>query len=140
MTRYVKQKPLTVLQQLRGLEKLFPAGKGSVVRENLKWISEIRPTPLSRTYTIRLEYKFEHSPSVFVIEPSLKNLAGDREIPHLYSQEEEKLCLYQPKYREWNPSMNISQTIVPWIYEYFYFFEDWLSTGDWKGGGEHPPV
>ena len=28
--------------------------------------------------------------------------------------------------------------IVPWAAEWFWFFEHWLVTGEWLGGGSHP--
>lgn len=28
--------------------------------------------------------------------------------------------------------------IVPWTSLWLYFFEDWLATDEWKGGGKHP--
>ena len=57
----------------------------------------------------------------------------------LYSQKKEKLCLYRPKYREWNPTQHLAKTIVPWLYLWLFYFEEWLVSNDWKGGGEHPP-
>ena len=46
------------------------------------------------------------------------------------------LCLYYPS--EWNSTMNISDTIIPWISEWLYYFEFWCITGEWYGGGKHP--
>ena len=46
------------------------------------------------------------------------------------------LCLYYPC--EWNSTMNISDTIIPWISEWLYYFEFWCITGEWHGGGKHP--
>jgi hypothetical protein len=34
--------------------------------------------------------------------------------------------------------MNISDTIIPWISEWLYYFEFWCITGEWYGGGKHP--
>ena len=31
----------------------------------------------------------------------------------------------------------ISNTIIPWTIEWLYFYELWLATGEWLGGGEH---
>ncbi|PKN62640.1 MAG: hypothetical protein CVU57_23445 [Deltaproteobacteria bacterium HGW-Deltaproteobacteria-15] len=104
----------------------------------LRWEDTVRPTPLSREYFIRLIYKLGSQPEVFVLEPSLKVLAGGRTIPHLYSQEKEKLCLYMPKYREWLPCDQLATTIVPWIFSWLFYFEEWLASDEWKGGGEHP--
>jgi hypothetical protein len=52
--------------------------------------------------------------------------------------DQERLCLYRPHRREWTPAMMIANTIIPWISEWLYFYELWLVTGEWLGGGEHP--
>lgn len=35
--------------------------------------------------------------------------------------------------------MRIDQTVVPWTALWLFYFEDWLASGEWKGGGQHPP-
>jgi hypothetical protein len=35
--------------------------------------------------------------------------------------------------------MYIADTIVPWAALWLVFYEYWLATGLWLGGGEHPP-
>jgi hypothetical protein len=35
--------------------------------------------------------------------------------------------------------MLIDQTFVPWTALWLFYFEDWLTTNEWRGGGEHPP-
>lgn len=138
MSRYIKRKPIPLFHQLNGLKLMFPDGTGGVYKNKITWICNINPTSLSRLYTVRIEYQLEKSPSVFVVRPELKALANGKEIPHLYSQEKENLCLFYPKYKEWNPTMHISETIVPWVYEWFFYFEEWLISNEWKGGGFHP--
>jgi hypothetical protein len=34
--------------------------------------------------------------------------------------------------------MRIDQTFVPWVATWLFYFEEWLASDDWKGGGEHP--
>jgi hypothetical protein len=34
--------------------------------------------------------------------------------------------------------MRIDQTIVPWAILWLFYYEEWLVSDDWKGGGEHP--
>jgi hypothetical protein len=47
------------------------------------------------------------------------------------------LCLYYGS-REWNSSMLIANTLVPWTAEWLAHHEVWLATGgDWHGGGVH---
>ena len=71
-----------------------------------------------------------------MISPKLIQKNGER-VPHLYDQETQRLCLFMPKYEEWKPFMYISETIIPWASEWLVFYELWLSTGEWLGGGEH---
>ncbi|AIQ89412.1 protein of unassigned function [Methylobacterium oryzae CBMB20] len=33
--------------------------------------------------------------------------------------------------------MLLGRTIVPWAILWLWFFEDWLATGEWRGGGVH---
>ncbi len=34
--------------------------------------------------------------------------------------------------------MRLDQTIVPWTALWLFYFEEWLESNEWKGGGEHP--
>lgn len=113
-------------------------GNGCLRHGKLTWNCEIRPTPLSRRYLIRISYRLKESPKVVVVRPDLRELAGGRELPHVYSQDPPRLCLYVPKYKEWTPGKKISTTIIPWTYSWLFYFEDWLISGAWKGGGLHP--
>jgi hypothetical protein len=46
------------------------------------------------------------------------------------------LCLY---YDEFDGGQHlIADTVVPWISEWLFHYELWLSTGSWHGGGVHP--
>ncbi len=98
------------------------------------------PSPLGRTYRVRIEYQEQSVPEVRVIDPDLRILAGDRKLPHIYPGDPPLLCLYLPGTREWSPDLLIATTIVPWTYLWLFFFEEWLLTNEWKGGGEHPEV
>ena len=42
------------------------------------------------------------------------------------------------RYREFTTYKFLSKTIVPWTVEWLYFYELWLATGEWYGGGDHP--
>lgn len=115
-------------------------GEGRVRAGRLEWRFEARPTPLSRLYTLDLTYQQGKSPKVTVVRPDLPSLAGGRTIPHLYRQRPPRLCLYLPRLREWVADMRIDQTIVPWSLLWLFYFEEWLVSDEWKGGGEHPDV
>jgi hypothetical protein len=51
-----------------------------------------------------------------------------------------RLCLFDPQTAEWSPGAAIADTIVPWTYEWLFYFEEWLVSDEWKGGGRHPEV
>ena len=69
---------------------------------------------LSPWETLELQIEF---PKVFVIEPPLADRGpglGDR-VPHLYRhQEPPYLCLLDPATDEWDESMSVADTIIPW--------------------------
>lgn len=136
-----RRKEYTLAQQYgflaysRGLN-----GTSRITRHGFRFDFKARPTPLSREYSIRISMKKDKSPDVYVLEPDLSTLAEGRLIPHLYGQKEYRLCLYLPRKREWNPGKSVAATIVPWTFLWLYYFEEWLFSNEWKGGGEHPPA
>ncbi|HAB17983.1 MAG TPA: hypothetical protein PLX89_05525 [Verrucomicrobiota bacterium] len=140
MTRFGPsgRQKLTIAQQLLSLRADYPTGWGETCDGKLVWRQSLQPTVLSRKFQIRLVYRLTGSPSTFVEYPSLAELAQGRNIPHLYEQESARLCLYQPKYQEWTTDRLLSRTIVPWASLWLLYFEDWLISDEWKGGGEHP--
>ena len=132
--------PLTVAQQLLNLrgDPAVP-GQGTLRQGGLTWRCDLQPTPLSRTYGVRIQYWQGGTPQVFVDHPNLVELAQGRLLPHVYDQSPARLCLYMPARGEWHGGLLISRTIVQWTMLWLYFFEEWLASGEWKGGGEHPP-
>ena len=96
--------------------------------------------PLSRLYMLRIDYQQGDAPDVSVVDPDLVDLAGGRKLPHVYEQRPTRLCLYLPRTEEWTATMRLDQTIVPWSLLWLFFFEEWLTSDEWKGGGEHPLV
>lgn len=130
--------PLIVQEKL--LRKHYPncfikrnSRKGSLI-----WVGQLRPTPLSQTYKVLVHLQ-KRKVETYVIEPKkLLMPVGETKLPHVYSTIKQKLCLFFPDGREWNRSFLISDTIVPWASEWLYYYELWLITGDWLGGGiEH---
>ena len=110
----------------------------------LKCKVRVRPTEQSREYLITVEYKTGVYPRVFLINQGIMTDATDN-LPHCYerkyyssSKERVKLCLFYPGRGEWNNTMLIADTIIPWAVEWLYYYEKWRMTGEWYGGGEHP--
>ena len=131
--------PLTAAQQLYHLRRSdICHGEGTVLGGRLMWRFEAQPTALSRSYGVRIELRPGVSPKVIVEHPDLEILAGGRKLPHVYGQVPVELCLYMPGTGEWVPNLRLDQSLVPWAYLWLFFFEEWLLSNDWKGGGQHP--
>ena len=134
-----ERKELTLPQQHLFLTRNrdLVEGAGELTPTELTWRFDVRPGPLSRTYAVRLRYGIGSSPDMFVDRPGLRSLSGDRCPPHLY-HDPDRLCLYMPGIGEWDPTKRLDQTVVPWTYLWLEYFEDWLATDVWRGGGNHP--
>lgn len=101
----------------------------------------ISPGQFGREYKCLLRMRPDsHAPEMFVVAPDLRSLAGDEPIPHIYRHDgpEVLLCLWWPKRREWVPQLKLTETFIPWTEEWLWYFEDWLMTREWSGGGAHP--
>lgn len=129
----------------RALELRVLGIPGASVRldrgRELQYRFAIAPSAFGRTYNCLLRMRPDsREPEVLVLRPDLKSLAGKKTIPHVYDHDGPgtKLCLWWPKLREWMPRMKLSETCVPWTAEWLWYFEDWLATGEWAGGGQHP--
>lgn len=96
----------------------------------------MQPTPASRTYHVRIDYEAGKRPAAYV--DGLYTRADGRPIPHTYAPN--RPCLFYPQGREWRSDMSIAATIVPWLSLWLYYYEVWLATGSWEGGGiAHEP-
>lgn len=73
-------------------------------------------------------------PAINVIKAKL-NRGELKKLPHVYSSDEQSLCLHYPPQRKWTGIKHIAATIVPWAAEWLYHYEIWVLTGQWNGGG-----
>lgn len=131
---YPRQRPLTLVQQRYFLEITFPHFLVRTTRKELHCVGTIKPSPMSDTYKVELTYKIPLRPKVHVLGPVLRLATGCDRLPHVFDGDE--LCLYVSG--DWRPDMKISHFIVPWISVWLRFYEFWLATGSWEGGGTHP--
>lgn len=123
------------LLKFPGTTYSFRSGKELVYRLMLS------PSAVSRIYTCELHVRPGACfPEVIVVHPDLKVLAAGKTLPHIYPHKGKgtKLCLWLPDKREWHSSMKLSETFVPWTVQWLWYFEDWLHSGEWAGGGDHP--
>ena len=134
----IKVKKLTPLMQGARLKTLFPLSDFTVLAHGLgiKWKGCLQPNPISQLYQISVTYLQGKAPITKVHTPLI--IPDGKKLPHVYSQIKQELCLYYPKNNEWHSGLWIVETIVPWASEWLYHYENWVATGDWKGGGiEH---
>lgn len=136
--RFQPKAKLTLAQHAAGLRKLYPNALIETNGGTLTWRDRIRPMALARTYLLELQYKISERPKIRVLEPNLIELSEGRRIEHLYSQEDQELCVYYPDGVEWNSGKALANTVVLWAHEWLIHFEAWLFTGHWDGGGTHP--
>ncbi len=120
---------------------------GATVRlvggRELQFRFSVRPSRFGRDYGCLLRLSPDsRAPEVFVMSPNLLSLAGSDPIPHVYRHDGVGvlLCLWWPKRREWAPQLKLIETFIPWTEEWLWYFEDWLTTRIWAGGGEHPTL
>ena len=133
------EKPkLTLAQHAAVLRAMYPNSKTSINKGLLTWSATIQPMALARLYRVELQYRLSEHPKIRVLEPNLRELSGGRRIEHLYSQEDQELCVYYPDGREWHAGKSLANTVVLWAHEWLVHFEAWLFTGHWDGGGTHP--
>ena len=136
----LKSKPINIIVQAKKIENQFPDSKITLKKNKIFWQGNIRPSPLSDTYDIKLEYKMDFHPNVFVVNQKLSLYPGWSVLPHVYDTKRQWLCLYYRKAREWNSQMYIADTIIPWTSEWLLHYEYWLATGRWHGRGIHGKI
>lgn len=113
-------------------EVSYSVNKGKVMVD-----IQLKPSEGSMRYSVRLIAKIgSTNVDVFVITPNICELKKKLTVPHLYPNG--SLCLYYPDYGEWNPNDFWADTLIPWACLWLYYFELWLATGKWLGGGIHP--
>lgn len=132
--RFLRER--NIIEQVNSIKCKFPEFKIVHTHSRLKILGKIRPTSRSVEYEVLIKYKLTEYPEIWILNDALKRNVRNEEIPHMYDQE--RLCLFRPKYEEFRFSDCISETIIPWISLWLYHYENWHMTGIWDGGGEHP--
>jgi hypothetical protein len=133
-SKFFKSRVLTSAEQLYMMSVRWPNFSACRSGKVLMWRGEVKPSPISATYTVQVRYEPTKRPKVEVATPELKSLPGKR-IPHTFP--DGTLCLHL--HHEWNGAKFIAHTILHWAAFWLYFYEVWLLTGDWEGGGHEPP-
>lgn len=124
------KKPPSLPLQIAKMRHRFP---GFVYKGGRNaWCGTLQPTKESPAYRVKLEYNPGRSPKVWVLEPRVHPDA-----PHRYR--DESLCLYHPRDGNWNPSLFLADTIVPWAAEWLFYYEVWLEDPKKRWFGPEAP-
>jgi hypothetical protein len=144
---------MPIADQDRAIRCLFPDFR--LVNDVGLWaVWEGALAPGRRSYCVRViyfpriffpDFRIENPRVSITVEEPVIGLdpRGTGELPpHIYPnfarREFPMLCLFDPAADEWNGDKLIAETILPWAAEWLFFFEGWMATGDWLGGGRHP--
>jgi hypothetical protein len=130
-----KNKALSIWEQEALIKANYPLFRTIWNGRNIFWIGDLAASSVSTVFRIKIVYE-KGLPRIHVVWPKLQVRPDATSIPHTYS--DNSLCLYFPGAHEWDPTMSIADTLIPWTLLWLYYYEVWLVTGKWKGGGEHP--
>lgn len=134
--KYFKNKPITLPYQDAYIRKNYPS---FTYQKYGHWIGTLQPSPLSIEYKVGIVYAIGKLPKSYVLSPELRSYDEKIKIPHTYEDENgPRPCLFLPRNKEWTSNKLISDTIIPWLSLWLFYYEVWFSTGEWLGEGFHP--
>ena len=132
---------LSLREQAKRIRAAWPSLDVEEGTNTLVVRGDIQPTPLTDTYTVRIEYKIGRLPRAYVETPKLTARDGARSIPHVYKDPEFRPCIFYPDGKQWANHRSLARTIIPWLALWLYYYELWHATGEWCGGGaEHGSI
>lgn len=129
-------------QQYLAIKSIFPESKITFGKKNMIIYLSLQPTEQSRKYNTEFILEKFGTCKVWV-HGNLERLDSPN-FPHKYNIDKKKrkvqICLYHPVKDEWTPKLWLKDTLIPWAIEWLLFYELWLATDKWLGGGEHPTI
>ena len=108
----------------------YPDSQIELDGAGFKWWGRIQPTPMSLSYLVEIAWQPRKRAVVRVLDPEIEDRAG-KPPPHIFKGRD--LCLHL--HEEWTYTCPVSTTLVPWSSMWLFFYEIWLFTGEWTGGG-----
>ena len=128
------KKKIPLLHQYGRVRRDYKNWTGSSPSHKLVLKGSVQPTSMSPVYLVKITYSHNIMPQIEVLSPSLKIHPGKHKLPHIF--EGDMLCLHFKEFSHYKSY--IANTIIVWVTWWLYFYEIWLVTGEWKGGGiEH---
>lgn len=132
-------KKLSLALQAQCLKNKYPDSNCELKGNKLLWYGLVKPTPLSKTYKIKLICDHNKTPEVYLVGKDIEGIER-KDFPHRFGickhkkQQEVKLCLYYGN-KEFDNTKRFSDTLIPWAQEWLLHYEIWLVTNKWCGGG-----
>ena len=144
-----RAKPRSVHSQLGRMERRWPELKPRLTHGNelVMWVGPLRGFQMS--YQVQVQWEWQNRlavPLVFILEPKLRprEFEDFLDLPHLRfnseKPEDSALCLHDPETGEWNNTMLIADTTVPWASEWLHHYEIWHLYGEWRGANAPGPI
>jgi hypothetical protein len=134
-SRFRGRKGIPALIQIEAIKEAFPEAKTKMIKwGHYEVIVSLNPKNFSRTYDVKIVIT-EFGAQVYVVNEVLEIAKSRKKLPHVYSHENQQLCLFSVSQKEWNSKQLIIKTLIPWASEWLFYYEIWLINGDWLGGG-----
>ena len=127
-----------IMRQVFNVKQSFPNATYDIVgsKHMVNTYLYLRPTGHSVNYEIRLSaYVGKRFVKIHVISPHIGRTYNGKKIQHMFR--DASLCLFYPKYGEWHYTDKWTETIIPWTSLWLFYYEIWIVTGEWLGGGIH---
>ena len=106
----------------------------NIANNQLNCVMRLQPSPESIVYNVRIWLKTGKLPQSRIIDPKEIVRYNGEKPHHLYNRSkdgEERLCVFYPKWHEWNNGMLLAETYVPWVITWLNAYEYWQITGKW---------
>lgn len=127
-----------IMNQVFTIKKILPETTYEIVgsKHIVNTYVYLKPTEHSERYRIKLTV---HVGKTYVdvssVSPKINRVVNGKKVPHMYKNE--TLCLFYPGYNEWHYSDKWMETLIPWASLWLFYYEIWIVTGEWLGGGIH---
>lgn len=111
---------------------------------HVRWEGHLRGFQMPYRVRIHWNHKQLLTPYVQLVDPPLtpREGVGFDKIPHLMrditNPEQSGLCLYDPEGNEWDATMLIADTTIPWAADWLKHYELWHYDGTWRGKSVGP--
>lgn len=120
--------------EIAAMKKDFPQFRLTQMRGEFVWMGCVQPYQNGSTYRLEIRFDGVGYPRVYVRSPQLQLAPGQKAVPHVFT-DTGSLCLFYPPDGDWKPGDRLAKTILPWAILWLYYYELWLVTGEWFGGG-----